>query len=274
MKFKWLIFLTTFALAAGGYFYKFGIPASIQKHFEPPPIPDSAITFPLDFNQFAKTELFLLVKDVMSHDDTAAFLFKGEKFPVTGAGKITQLHPRTFEFYERCMSLVASDPQWTETYNFMIGHEILGLNPRLTNVSGEVDSQSEKLGRDFVYQIADNNMKYLMEGIDKEGAAIMMEILPLPSSKPELSEKVQAAYTEVFSGKPGGAISKQDAGYLLSVICGNVDVRLGLLGLGTNYQNRVASVAEIVRKRILQAKSEKTEKRRERLNKAIDVLTQ
>lgn len=273
MKYKWLILLTVFALAASGYFYKFGIPASIQKHFEPPPIPDSAITFPLDFDQFAKTELFLLVKDVMSHDNTAAFLLKGEKFPITGAGKITQLHPRTFEFYERCLSLVTSDPDWTQTYNFMIGHEILGLNPRLTNVAGEVDNQAEKLGRDFVYQIADNNMKYLMEGIDKEGAAVMMELLPLPSSRPELSEKVQAS-TEAFIGKPGAAISKQDAGYLLSVICGNVDVRLGLLGLGTSYQNRVASVAEIVRKRVQQAKSDRSEKRRDRLNKAIDVLTQ
>jgi hypothetical protein len=229
----------------------------------------SQIKYPISKEQFQKLDIIQISKrlereDIYSHK----FIFEHTKVQME-SGAFRKFHPDVWYFYETCQKTIDSDRWLTEFYTAMVADEILGLNSEMTRVSGLVDSYSEIVGRDYVYYMADNQIKFLMEELNERGAKILVENLRASEQKRQKFELYTPSSSDFTIGKN---TTKTMGEFVIVGYCLQADVKLGLLGMGTNFQIRAQQASDMLRKKLKVENAENRDKRRQELTETLNRL--
>lgn len=231
------------------------------------------VEFPINAEELSEVDFFKLLDEVTSHKETAEFLNGGLKLKINSNNEAShKIHRRTLELYDLGTKIISSDPELSEIYQYLVSEEILGLNTKLSKVNGMMQSLEEKHGRDYLYQQADPNIQFLMEGIDIRGMNIMEDLLkPSPKKLESIAVKIMPYVTD-RNPTLTDLISEKQAKMKIMEVTLMLDLRLGLLMFGTDFQERANNVAEIVRKRLNIDATRLNNERRERLNTQIEKI--
>lgn len=232
-------------------------------------IPAAQIQYPISKDKFKNLDILQIARRIEKEDPISyKFIFEYTKVPMENGG-IRKLHPYVRNLYDTCQKTIDSDPLLTEFYTVLVADEILGLNSEMTRISGEVDTYSEAVGRDYIYYIVDNQMKFLMVGLSERGAKILVENLRAPEQKRQKFKLYTPTSSDFAIAKD---FTKTMGDFVILSQCLQVDFKLGLLGLGTNFQIRAQQAADMLERKLNIEKAEIRDRRRQDLTDTLNRL--
>ncbi|WP_233010731.1 hypothetical protein [Rheinheimera faecalis] len=233
------------------------------------------LIFPMKLADAENIEFFVKHRALLEHENTRRFLADELRLSFDANGKPShQLHPSTFEVYQLGLQIIDSNPELAEMYMFGIRQEIVAMS-HTGGIDGIVNGIADKLGRPYIYGMVDESMQFLMEGLDRKNIEVLKNVLNVNSVTMRHAEMLQKSLfpseedDENFKIK--GVVTKSIFMQNVFVNTVNLEIRLGLLQLGTRFSDEAYDAARMTKARLKIKFNQENEERRKRLDRIIDM---